>query len=271
MNLRGHSTSEEAAELLLRLRNDTHRITRRIEQRRSTGIRLPAAVLLKAMADSYGQLTAEPEMMGLVNSGMSLQFLARDLLTDLPPEQRAPVLAAMAATPDGAVLATRTLHRVTNPDNNDSEEVQTAEDWSLQARDAVTEQIAQHLVPTTGRPAEELTESDTDLIWMWRHTHPETLRPWLRQRLNNGWEPLPLLGKLLHTTSRPHRLIDESVLAGLDAMFGLDDLYTRLDPLLQNETSNNPADAHHANILQGLREHRPATGQTPPPDSGTTA
>ncbi|MET7913551.1 hypothetical protein ABZS98_35955 [Streptomyces avermitilis] len=39
----------------------------------------------------------------------------------------------MAATPDGTVLATRTLHRTTNPDNNDSEEVQTAEDWSLQA------------------------------------------------------------------------------------------------------------------------------------------
>ncbi len=261
---------EEAAELVLRLRDDTHRITRRIEQRRSAGIRLPAAALLKAMADSYGQLTAEPEMMGLVNSGMSLQFLARDLLTDLPPEQRTPVLAAMAATPDGAVLATRTLHRATNPDNNDSEEVQTTEDWSLQARDAVTEQIAQHLVPTTGRPAEELTESDADLIWMWRHTHPDSLRPWLRQRLDNGWEPLPLLGKLLHPTPRPHRLIDESVLAGLDAMFGLDNLYTRLDPLLQTQTSNSPADEHHANILQALREHRTATGQTPPPDSGTT-
>ncbi|SOE19064.1 KAP family P-loop domain-containing protein [Streptomyces sp. OK228] len=270
--LTADAPGEEAAELLLRLRDDTHRITRRIEQRRSTGNSVPAAALLKAMANSYGQLTAEPEMMGLVNSGMSLQFLARDLLADLPPEQRTGVLAAMATTPDGAVLATRTLHRVTNPDNNDSEEVQTAEDWSLHARDAVTEQIAQHLVPTTGRPAEELTESDTDLIWMWRHTHPDSLRPWLRQRLDNGWEPLPLLGKLLHPTSRPHRLIDESVLAGLDAMFGLDDLYTRLAPLLlQSETSNNSADEHHANILQALREHRPATGQTPPPDSGTTA
>ncbi len=129
--LTADAPGEEAAELLLRLRDDTHRITRRIEQRRIAGIRLPAAALLKAMADSYGQLTAEPEMMGLVNSGMSMQFLARDLLTDLPPEQRAPVLAAMAATPDGTVLATRTLHRATNSDNDDSEEVQTTEDWSL--------------------------------------------------------------------------------------------------------------------------------------------
>ncbi|ATL88690.1 hypothetical protein [Streptomyces malaysiensis] len=128
-----------------------------------------------------------------------------------------------------------------------------------------------HLAPTTGRPAEELTESDTDLIWMWRHTHSDSLRPWLRQRLDNGWEPLPLLGKLLHPTSRPHRLIDESVLADLDAMFRLDDLYTRLDPLLQTQTSNNSADEHHTNILQALHEHRPTTGQTPPSDSGTTA
>ncbi len=105
---------------------------------------------------------------------------------------------------------------------------------------------------------------------MWRHTHPDSLRPWLRQRLDNGWEPLPLLGKLLHPTPRPHRLIDESVLAGLDAMFGLDDLYTRLDPLLQSETSNSPAGEHHANILRALREHRPATSPTPPPDSGAT-
>ncbi|MFB6850150.1 hypothetical protein ACFCXS_35535 [Streptomyces sp. NPDC056373] len=265
--LAADTPEEAAADLLLRLREDTHRITRRIEQRRNTGNSVPAAPLLKAMADSYGQLTAEPEMMGLVNSGMSMQFLARDLLTDLPPEQRAPVLAAMAATPDGAVLATRTLHRATNADDNDSEEVQTTENWSLQARDTVTEQIAQHLAPTTGRPAEELTESDTDLIWMWRHTHPSTLRPWLRQRLNNGWDALPLLGKLLHPTSRPFRLIDESVLASLDAMFGLDNLYTRLDPLLQAETGNSPADEHHANILQALREHRPSQ---PSPHNGTT-
>ncbi len=248
---------EEAAELLLRLRDDTHRIARRIEQRRSAGVSLPAAALLRAIADSCGELTAEPEMMGLVSGDMSLQFLARDLLTDLSPDQRAPVLAAMASTPDGAVLATRTLHRATNPGDNDSEEVQTTEDWSLQARDTVAERIAQHLAPTTGRPAEELTESETDLIWMWRHTHPDNLRPWLRQRLDNGWEALPLLGKLLRPTSRTRLLIDESVLAGLDAMFGLDDLYARLDPLLQTQSSNSPADEHHANILQALREHAP--------------
>ncbi|WP_406164401.1 P-loop NTPase fold protein [Streptomyces sp. NBC_00996] len=270
--LAADAPEEEAAELLLRLREDTHRVTRRIEQRRNTGspVPVPAAALLKAMADTYGQTTAEPEMMGLVNSGMSLQFLARDLLTDLPPEQRPPVLAAMAATPDGAILATRTLHRATNPDNNDSEHVQTTEDWSLHARDAVAERIAQHLAPSTGRPAEELTDSDTDLIWMWRHTNPDTLRPWLHQRLDNGWELLPLLGKLIQPASHPFPLIDHPTLAGLDAMFGLDDLYTHLEPFIHASTGNGPADEHQANILQALRERRPTTGQTPPANSATT-
>ncbi|MBA6439946.1 P-loop NTPase fold protein [Streptomyces sp. GMR22] len=268
--LAANAPREEAAELLLRLRGDTHRITRRIEQRRSTGTSVPAAALLKAMADSYGQLTAEPEMMGLVNSGMSLQFLARDLLTDLPPEQRPGVLAAIAATPDGAILATRTLHRATNSDDNDSEQVQTAEDWALQARDAVADRIAQHLTPSMGSPADELTDSDTDLIWMWRHTNPDTLRPWLHQRLNNGWELLPLLAKLIQPASHPFPLIDHTTLAGLDAMFGLDGLYTHLEPFIHASAENSPANEHQANILQALGEHRPTTGQTPPPNSGTT-
>ncbi|CAM5683114.1 Energy-coupling factor transporter ATP-binding protein EcfA2 OS=Streptomyces griseomycini OX=66895 GN=FHS37_007833 PE=4 SV=1 [Streptomyces griseomycini] len=249
---------EEADELLLRLREDTHRITRRIEQRRSTGSQVPAAVLLTAMADAYGQLSAEPEMMGLVSGDMSLQFLARDLLNDLPPERRPEVLAAMASTPDGALLATRTLHRATTPDNDSTEHVQTTEDWALQARDAVAEQITQHLTPATGRPAEELSQMDTDLIWMWRYERPESLRLWLLQRLDNGWEPLPLLGKLIRPATRPFPLIDDNVLAGLDAMFSLDILYTRLDPVLQS--SHSPADSHQASILQALREHRPTTG-----------
>jgi len=259
----------EADELLLRLRQDTHRITRRIQQRRDTGTHLPAVALLKAIADAYGQTTAEPEMMGLVNPGMSLRFLARDLLTDLPPEQRPAVLAAMASTREGAVLATRTLHRATNPDDADTEQVQPIENWAIQASEAVADQIKRHLAPTTDRPAEELTESDTDLIWMWRHTNPDSLRPWLRQRLDNGWELLPLLGQLIQPASRPFPLLDESMLAGFEAMFGLDNLYARLDPLLQAHAGVSPVEGHQADILQALRAHRPSPDQTPPRD-GTT-
>ncbi|MFD9480437.1 hypothetical protein [Streptomyces nojiriensis] len=68
--------------------------------------------------------------------------------------------------------------------------------------------------------------------------------------LREAWSPLL-------NRSRSRLLIDESVLASLDAMFGLDDLYARLEPLLQAQSSISPADEHQANILQALREHAP--------------
>lgn len=51
----------EADELLLRLRDDTQRITRRIGYKRAAGTPLPAAALLQAAAPHYGHLTAAPQ------------------------------------------------------------------------------------------------------------------------------------------------------------------------------------------------------------------
>ncbi|MBL1109355.1 hypothetical protein JK361_33025 [Streptomyces sp. 5-8] len=59
---------DEATQLLLRLRDDTHRIVRRIDQLRADNIPVPSAALLRAMADNYGQLTADPEAMGLLGA-----------------------------------------------------------------------------------------------------------------------------------------------------------------------------------------------------------
>jgi hypothetical protein len=51
----------EADELLLRLRDDTQRITRRIQYKRAAGTPLPVAALLKAAARQYGHLAATPQ------------------------------------------------------------------------------------------------------------------------------------------------------------------------------------------------------------------
>lgn len=90
------------------------------------------------MADNYGQLTADPEAMGLLGADRRVRALTPSLLLDLPPDQRPAMVAAMAATPDGAVLATRTLHSATNPDDTACEHVTTTEPWAAQARDALT-------------------------------------------------------------------------------------------------------------------------------------
>ncbi|MFD9590133.1 P-loop NTPase fold protein [Streptomyces sp. NPDC059980] len=256
---------DEAAQLLLRLREDTHRIIRRIDQLRADATPVPAAALLQAMADNYGRLTAEPEAMGLLGADRRVRSFAPSLLLDLPPDQRPAMVAAMASTPDGAVLATRTLHSATNPDDTASEHVTTTEPWAAQARDALTGRLAEHLTPAAARPTPDLTDQDSTLIWMWRHTDPAGIRTWLHDRLDHGWELLPLLAALITPQQFPFPLIDNDTWTGLDALFTHDDLYTRLTPHLNNSPDTPPpTDPHQTNILQALRDRRPDPHQTTP-------
>lgn len=99
---------------------------------------------------------------------------------------------------------------------------------------------------------------------MWRHTDPASLRTWLRDRLDNGWELLPLLAKLITPRQPPFPLIDNDTWTGLDAMFTHNALYTRLTPHLDNPDTPHPADPHQTDILQALRDRRPNPHQTTP-------
>ena len=249
----GGPITGDAAELLLRLREDTQRITRRLQHRRVDGRPVPAAALLQAMADHYGQLTAEPQMMDLLTSEMSARFLARDLLTDLPADDRPQVLAGMASTPGGALLASHTLHRVTSGRFGVSEQLRERE-WVSEAQVALAERIALHLTQAAAHGAEDLTEPESALIWAWRHTHPESARAWLHQRLDDRWEILPLLAALISPATLQAPFLSDDIVSALDALFGLDELYTRLDPLLDPEAAVT-ADHHQANLLQALRNH----------------
>ncbi|WP_307075745.1 hypothetical protein [Streptomyces canus] len=72
------------------------------------------------------------------------------------------------------------------------------------------------------------------------HTDPAGIRTWLRDRLDHGWELLPLLAALITPQQFPFLLIDNETWAGLDAMSTHDDLYTRLTP---SSTTACPAQA----------------------------
>ncbi|MBL1109354.1 hypothetical protein JK361_33020 [Streptomyces sp. 5-8] len=100
---------------------------------------------------------------------------------------------------------------------------------------------------------------------MWRHTDPASLRTWLRARLDQGWELLPLLAALITPQQFPFPLLDNDTWAGLDAMFTHDDLYNRLTPHLNHSPDTPPpTDPHQTNILQALRDRRPDPHQTTP-------
>ncbi|MFF4105374.1 P-loop NTPase fold protein [Streptomyces sp. NPDC001903] len=252
----------EADELLLRLRDDTQRITRRIQYKRAAGTPLPAAALLKAAASHCGHLTASPQgALGLFTADRAMDFLAKDLLTDLAEPDRPAVLKTMAETPNGAVLAARTLQRVTarnGSENPESTQAAVTPDWISQARSLISHEIARHLAPSASRAVNELTEPEITLLWAWRHTASEATRAWINQQLEETWTLLDLLAVLLPPDRAPFPLIDDDTLQSLDALIGLDALYSRLGSLLDAPAADpdNSQDEHPARILQALREHR---------------
>ncbi len=253
--LRGGAPGEESAAVLEWVQRDTHRFVRRVQQRRAAGSPLPARELLQELSHRYGQLTPSREGLGLVDAQMVTRFLARDLLVDLPPDQRARTLWTMAATLDGVALAGYALLKVSKPDDDDSRDAATEEDWVIQARALLDARIAHNLSFAATQPPQDLTEAEVTAIWAWRHTAPDSARTWIHQRLNDSWALLPLLARLI-PDNPPFPLIDTDTLAGLDALIGLDELYTRIDAL--PHPPSNP-ETHEEKIHQALRHHRDNT------------
>ncbi|MFE4825093.1 P-loop NTPase fold protein [Streptomyces sp. NPDC056704] len=252
----------EADELLLHLRDDTQRITRRIQYKRTAGTPLPVAALLKAAAQQYGHLTATPQgVFGLFTADRAMDFLASDLLADLADAERPALLKTMADTPDGAILAIRTLQRVTArmaTDRPDETQPQPTPGWISDARSLISSEIARHLAPAASRRAQELTEQETTLIWAWRHAEADSARGWINQRLDDSWSTLDLLAVLLPADRSPSPAIGNDTLHSLDALIGLEGLYHRLAPELDAPAPDpiNPDEEHQQRILQALREHR---------------
>jgi len=99
--------------------------------------------------------------------------------------------------------------------------------------------------------------------WNHRQTRYWLNRGLLFQYLYNVGNWLYFHGYLhvLPADRAPFPIIDSDTLHSLDALIGLDALYSRLGPLLNAPAADpgNPQDEHPAHILQALREHRSNT------------
>jgi predicted transposase YbfD/YdcC len=189
------------------------------------------------------------------------QLAALPWLADLADSERPALLKTMADTPDGAILAIRTLQRVTArmaTDSLDETQSQPTPGWISHARSLISSEIARHLAPAASRRAQELTEQEITLIWAWHHAEADSARGWINQRLDDSWSPLDLLAVLLPLDRSPSPAIGNDTLHSLDALIGLDELYHRLAPELDAPAADpiNPDDERQQRILQALREHR---------------
>jgi hypothetical protein len=103
------------------------------------------------------------------------------------------------------------------------------------------------------------------LIWAWRHLDPGTLRMWFGRQLDASWDVLELLTVLLPPRTALFSVIEPGTLRSLAEMFGLEDLYSRLGPLLDSPNSGSaPLDTEHRErILVELHAHRQRTARRP--------
>ncbi len=239
----------EAAELLLRLDNDTQRIGRRIRQRLEASMPVPSTALLLELAARFGSLTAQAE--GFFGADVSARFFAQDLFRNLPSDARADVLHRMGATSQGTMLASRVLYDATEPSSTAPAFAQECDTWVQEARTSLVARLREHLAGPGSRPADRLTDPDVDLIWNWRHIDHATARTWIRQRLDDGpWQLLPLLTKIVRPPRTPWGPVDADTLANLDALIDRTEVYSVLE---QPETSPDP---EQSRLLEGLRHAR---------------
>ncbi|MER6571055.1 P-loop NTPase fold protein [Streptomyces sp. NPDC001093] len=267
-------TSDEATALFERLRTDTHRVIRRLEQR------LPLAAteseaLLALLADEYGHVQGPAEAFGLLRPESAVQHLARRVLADLPSEQRPEALARMAQTPDGGVLAVQTLRNTAYPTEQQTGDLATDANlaaWARTARDVLATHLAHHLLPAAQHGADQLTPVQRELLLAWTMLAPDQAGEWTRERLDNqDWELLALLVRLT-----PRQLMNGMPLLSpvdldrFNVLIGLDRIMAQLAPQIDATPPQLPLsttlatpDLHQQHILSALRRYRDQNPQQP--------
>lgn len=191
---------DEHTALVARLRDDTHRVTRRIL------LRLPfdaatSTRLLALLADEYGNAAGPAEAFGLLRPATAVQNAARHILAQLPPQERPAPLTRMAQTADGTVLAVQTLRSIvysqdTAPAGDLATDTSLAP-WARTSRDDLSRLIPTHLVQAAHEPAEHITPLERELLHAWRLLTPDEAKSWINERLDDhSWDLLSLLVRL---------------------------------------------------------------------------
>lgn len=249
------ATGAELEALMARLRQDTHRIARRIRHRLDTGQWLPTQQLLQALAGCFGQLESDVELSGLLTPEHSAEVIAGDLLADVQEAEVAEVLEAMASTPNGTQLACAAFHHITKERTMETaESIVTPVRPYQDTRQRLGARIRDHLAPAADRSAADLRAEEVRLIWGWWHTDRDTVQDWIGQRIDVGaWSILSLLTRLHPQHSHPFREVDTETADALEFLIGPEKLETELDRYRGSLEDLDPYEAH---IVRSLRRHQ---------------
>ncbi|MFJ2193901.1 P-loop NTPase fold protein [Kitasatospora sp. NPDC087861] len=278
---------DEHNALVARLRDDTHRITRRIKQRLplDTGV---SADLLALLADEYGNVAGPVEAFGILRPTTAVQDTALHVLTGLPADERPGALTRMAQTADGTVLAVQTLRSAVYPPHmtptGDLATDTSLAAWARTSRDNLSSLIPPHLTPAIREPANHITPLQRELLLAWRMLAPGQAKSWIHERLDDhDWDLLPLLARLtppdlLRMGTSSSTVLGPVDLDRLDALVGLTRITSELaaeieaaPPQLPLTTTLATPDLEQQHVLGALRRHRDQNPQPPAPHQSDPA
>jgi energy-coupling factor transporter ATP-binding protein EcfA2 len=241
-----------------RLRDDTHRIVRRLRSRHDT---LPAPQLLLLLAQEVGNLKAPAEAYGLFQADRAVAHLAIALFPAVLEGDRRDTLERMADSPHGAILAVQVIDRaVRPPDAPPQWTLGTAPDleqWASDSRDALAGRFARHLDGSPSQPGQPLSDLQRDLLQIWSFLAPEQTRAWVHEQVSAGvWD----LTRLLVDVSPigidlPGRITVDLPL--LDRIAGLDYIRSELANEIAAAAGPLPSDAANSErLLNALHRHQ---------------
>lgn len=215
------------AELRSKILSDTARVCRKLGSEQDQG-RAPAVPLLIFLADLYGDLPESGDI--FLDPRRSVQFLASDLLTDVPADEGPGLLRRMSEPPAGIALVANVVGKAQH--GSSSGEGKKSIQWLDVAMQEARTLIREFLDATT-TALESLDEELWRLLWVWRWLDQDEMRAWLRSitASKTGWSVEDVLAKMVQPARMDGAGFPPLDMAELEPLIGVEYALENVPPL----------------------------------------
>jgi hypothetical protein len=268
-----HTGGTALEHLRARLVDDTDRVVRKLRTLQADGL-TPVTELLELLGNRYLEIPQDGGFFGS-DPRRSVEFLARDLLSDVTPAEGPALLRRMSHHDSGLVLTARVVTRLRQEgDEAAGNEPPKRITWAATAREIARELVAERLTRAASDQLADVPDDVFDLIWEWRRLDPAGVRVWLRGQVDSGrWSLLEVLGRFVPVGVRigggpPRRVLGDLSLGVVDEFFGLDHVLGRLaeqieaveirsGPRMEDPTPDE-REQYVLGVLRGVRDRKMA-------------
>jgi hypothetical protein len=187
----------EVDQLTNRLKTDTSRVVRKLRALRNRRLE-PAGPLIRLLGKVYDQLP--PDSLFTARPHLDVALLTCSLLGDLPEEDGARMLRALAETDAGAELAVRAVRTLRRAGPGGERTGLPSLSWISTAEEVMLELIKARLTRAESEPLTAVSCSlFRELLHGWHDVAPSGVTAWLWEQITT--ERWSLLGLIVHYSS----------------------------------------------------------------------